>query len=50
MKFELSPLQVWVLGGKQMKVFFSGGYEWGSVVFAVLIGALLLTVLFLFLD
>ena len=27
MKFELSPLQVWALGSKQMKVFFDSGYE-----------------------
>jgi len=58
MKFELSPflmvpcilyvwlIAVWALGSNQMKVFFDGGYEWGSVVFAVLIGALLITVLF----
>jgi len=50
MKFEVSPLQVWALGSNQMKVFFEGGYEWGSVVFKVLAGALLLTALFLFLD
>ena len=50
MKFELSLLQVWALGSNQMKVFFEGGYEWGSVVCAVLVGALFLTALFLFLD